>query len=1114
MTGLEPAAAAAAKAVAQRAGREWLAARAAKADRDKDLTELIRVSLPDRFVRRKLERQLADIADSVEKRLAALVEQEYGGLGESDRAAVLLDVRAAMERLDLSDDLIFGADADPVKLARRVRGLVPSPAGHHGEAASRLYDVMLDECCDCLVRILLGLPEFTPRALVETLSRTSDLGNQISLVLERLPARTLDAPAGTQNDAEFERRYLEHVARSMDAIELFGLRVDNYRPRATLSVAYISLSATAEDRRREGLEPLKVAALTGDQGREPSTMRAEGMLARSSRTLLRGQAGSGKSTLLGWITVTAARRAFTGDLADWNGRVPFLIKLRSCAESGLPRPEDLVTGPLQGLMPPAWVHRVLGAGRGIILVDGVDEVPQGRRDEVRQWLRKLLDVYPSVRTVVTSRPAAADTRWLSAEGFRPVMLEPMTPDDLRELVRQWHAAVRHAGSLPCAPEELPGYEGTLLARLESGPHLRALATTPLLAAMLCALNLDRVSHLPRDRMGLYRAVLDMLLERRDVERGVRSHPGIELERGQKERLLQELAWRLTILGRAEMSKTTALRRMEARSAAMPRVTASAEELLDYLLHRSGVIREPVPGRIDFVHRTVQEYLAARQAADDADVETLVEKAHLDQWRDTVVMAAGHANAPLRRDLISGLLDRAEAEPKHGHRLRMLVAACLETVPDVPHDSRDRVEKCVSRLIPPKNAADARRLAAAGEEILRRLPESLDGLTEAQAAATVQTVWLINGPEAMRLLAGYAADPRSRVQSELVNGWDYFEPHSYAEQVLAQAPLLNGWLTLDNPALLPAVARLERLERLDVNLPKGYGLENVTGIPALRRICAEGVKPATLSLLVEHASLEEIWLDIEGALGDVSLFEAFPRLDELSLYPDRFVADLGCVARLHALRSFGAGGLGEVSDYSPLADQRGLQQLYLHNCPKFADIEALCSLDDLRTLFLSDAHLPQACCDQLAVACAKLGTLSIYTNQALEDLNAISDLRLGVLQVGGCVRIGDISPLARLTGLTRLDLGGVPFTDLTPVGALRSLGILVLDGCPATVDLGPLGDLPRLRSLFLLDAADGVDLVPLAGLRNLTIHLYEGQRVQGLDRLHRTTRIRWQAREHG
>ncbi|MGI5226497.1 NACHT domain-containing protein [Actinoallomurus sp. CA-142502] len=1082
MTGLEVAAAAAGRTVARRAGREWLAARAADSDRGKDLTELIRVSFPDRFARRKVERQLADIADSVERRLTPLIEQEYGGLSDEDRAAALAEAERALGMMDLSDETLFAADADPVKLARRVRALVPAPAGQLGEAATRLYDVALDECCDCLVRIVLGLAEFTPRALAETLARLSDLGDRIAVALDRIPARSLDAPSGTRDDAEFERRYLEHLGRTLDEIELFGLRVENYRPRATLSVAYISLTATAEDRVRDDGGPLKMAALTGDRAdREPSTAPAESMLARSSRTLLRGQAGSGKSTLLGWIAVTAARGAFTGDLRDWNGRVPFLIKLRSWSDGPLPQPEDLVAGPLGGLAPAGWAHRVLDTGRGILLIDGVDEVPYGRRETLRRWLRELLDVYPSVRTIITSRPAAADSRWLTGEGFRPVMLEPMTPDNLRELVRQWHEAVRHAGNLPCAPEDLPAYEGGLLARLEGGPHLRALATTPLLAAMLCALNLDRVTHLPRDRMGLYRAVLDLLLERRDVERGIRSHPGIVLEREQKERLLQELAWRLTVLGRAELSRTTALRRVEARAEAMPRVAATAEEILDYLIQRSGVIREPVPGRIDFVHRTVQEYLAARQAADDADIETLVTKAHLDQWRETVLMAAGHANGPLRRELLTGLLDRAEAEPRYGHRLRMLVAACLETIPDVPRESKDRVERCVSRLIPPRNAAEARRLASAGEEILRRLPESLEGLPEAQAVATVRTAWLVNGPRALEILSHYATDPRPRVQEELVTAWDYFEPGEYAERVLADAPLLEGKLRIRNPRLLPALGPLRHLTWLAASLPPGVALDSLAGVPALKQVQAH-VSSEALPLLAEHPSLEAIWLSVEGTVDDMSPLTAFPALKVLYLYPDRLGVDLGFLSLLPRLRGLGLSGLDEQHDFSHLVAQPGLLDLSLQGCQSLTD-DVLKPFRELDLLYLEGARLGDRYWHEVAGYHPKLTHLDVRAEERVTDLAGIARLPLSSLQLLDCPRLTDLSPLSGLGKLKMLGLSG-----------------------PSIRDLSPLAGLSALRQLLLQGAAVDVDLAPLTGLRNLRISLGEGQQARGSERLHRTVKI--------
>lgn len=134
MIGLEAAAAAAGKAVAEKAGREWLAARAQLEGRGKDLSELMVISFPDRFVRRKVDRQLAGIADSVEKRLYDLIDNEYRGLSLNDRAAVVLEVASALQEADLSDAAIFSADADPAVLARRIRVIRPGKLSDLGEA--------------------------------------------------------------------------------------------------------------------------------------------------------------------------------------------------------------------------------------------------------------------------------------------------------------------------------------------------------------------------------------------------------------------------------------------------------------------------------------------------------------------------------------------------------------------------------------------------------------------------------------------------------------------------------------------------------------------------------------------------------------------------------------------------------------------------------------------------------------------------------------------------------------------------------------------------------------------------------------------------------------------
>lgn len=1117
MTGLEAAAAAVGKAVIEKAGRQWLAGRAARSDGESELVELIAVSFPDRFVRRRVERQLGGIADSVEKRLYPLIEHEYRGLSENDRAAVAVEIVAALRRADLSDAALFAADVDSVRLSQQLRGRMRGPSPLLGEAGAHLYDVLLDECCDCLIRIVRQLPEFMPRAVSEILPRLSVIADQVSAALDRLPVRSLDAPSGTQDDAEFERRYREHLSETMDEIELFGVRVVNYRPRATLSVAYISLNVTAEEgavrTATSSPQRLKFAELTGYRERAQATMRAETALTRSPRLLLRGQAGSGKSTLLRWIAVMTARGGLSGDLADWEHRVPFLVKLRSYAVKDLPGSEDFIGTPLGAFAPRGWVHRVLNAGRGVLLVDGVDELPSARRGAVREWLRDLLAAYPAIRVIVTTRPAAADTRWLTTEGFSSVMLEPMTPVHLRELVRQWHAAVQYAESLPCAPGDLPSYERTLLARFEAAPHLRALAATPLLAALICALNLDRSTHLPRDRMGLYSAALELLLERRDIERNIPSQKEITLEREQKIRLLQELAWQLTVFGRAEMSRATALARIAEKLASMPRVGAEPGAVLDYLVQRSGVIREPVPGRIDFLHRTIQEYLAAREAADNADIDPLIARAHLDQWRETIVMTVGHANAPLRRELLEGLLQRAAAEPRYSHRLRMLAVACLETTPDLPVDLRHRMEECLERFIPPRNVTEARPLSMAGEEITRRLPDSLADLSTGEAVATVRAAWMINGPAALDKLARYAVDARVRVQDELLAGWEYFDPTEYAQRVLKDAPLHRGILRVQRAEMLPTVPLLRNLQRLVVDLPRGIELDCLVGLPSLTSVSASGITADSLEVLAEHKQLWNVSLyEVPGAADDMSPLFELPKLNSLYYYAKRFPPNIEFLERLPRLKYLGISRLHDTEDFSPISRQNFLLGIWLYDCPGLTSVNILRPLTKLRMLSLRGARLGSDGLAKIIEFFPELKFLQLMDCEWLGDIDLIPRLPLTGLALRGSARVTDLSPLRRLKRLTRLWLNDLQITDLAPIRDLKGLRRLSLSGSKGISDLTPLMELRYLRHLYLQGAAENLDLSPLRHLRNLTVILGEGQRITGAEHLGRTIRIEWAPEE--
>jgi NACHT conflict system protein/NACHT domain-containing protein len=259
----------------------------------------------------------------------------------------LLAVVDALQGADLTDATLFAVDVDARKLARLVRERVPVQRAGLAEPAERLYDAVLDESCMALVQVVKHLPAFEPRALAELLGRFSQVVDGIGEVLHRLPRTTLDAPSGSEHDEEFRARYLTHVSETLDELEQFGIDVRRYKPRTLVSVAYLSLQVSTDSRRRgRGDLPDERWFIDGRRTvtSGSSSLRAEAALAESSRTLLRGDAGSGKTTLLQWLAVTAARSGFSGPLADWNGSVPFLVRLRSYADQPLPRPEQFLTG--------------------------------------------------------------------------------------------------------------------------------------------------------------------------------------------------------------------------------------------------------------------------------------------------------------------------------------------------------------------------------------------------------------------------------------------------------------------------------------------------------------------------------------------------------------------------------------------------------------------------------------------------------------------------------------------------------------------------------------------------------------------------------------------------
>ena len=607
----------------------------------------------------------------------------------------LADTLYALGDITMTD--VQAVELGHTGLARRLRQAAGHPNQDLSFDAELFYERLLDTACLHILHFFTQRSTFVARTLVEQTRRQSELIAKV----DELIART---PRPGDGDGAFERRYLAYAATKHSQLTIYGIDLANTPDRWPLDAAYLTLQA---------LRP----ATSDEDGRyiaSPGTpLPADEALAEQDLVLLRGVAGSGKTTLVQWLAVTAAR----GERGD---RIPFVLPLRTLVRrpDGLPAPAGFLAAvrvPFHDTAPDAWPDRVLTAGRGLLLVDGIDEIPESDRERTRRWLRDLIDTYPGNQWLVTSRPSAVREDWLTADGFTELALSPMSREDVTAFVERWHRAARIG-----APdtERLTAYETSLLDAVRTKPDLGRLATNPLMCGLICALHRDRRGYLPHGRQELYDAALSMLLSRRDQERDMLPHDDIRLTELPQIQLLQRLAYWLIRNNQAEMDRERAERLIADALPSLPAAASpgDATAIHRHLLVRSGLLREPTLGTVEFVHRTFQDYLGAKAAVEDGDFGLLVRNAADSQWSDVIRMAVAHARprerAGFLRDLLAAASDE-RTDPAASTRIRLLALAGLEHATELDPQVRADVEEQAATLIPPRTVEEAADLASVG-----------------------------------------------------------------------------------------------------------------------------------------------------------------------------------------------------------------------------------------------------------------------------------------------------------------------------------------------------------------------------------------------------------------
>ncbi len=516
----------------------WIRDPSLLADAGADLTSLLGGKTEDLLAQRRGARQFEEIGERIAESLHRIFEQEYTHLDAGSQTAVALAVGQVLKTTPIAADLLVRQRLDPVELSNYLRERGADETRLFSADETELYRRIINETSSYIVDTAAQLPAFTERSFAEVLTSQDRLIAAVERVLaevEQFRAQSRQHNPD-QQAAQFETEYYRALVRKLDQFNLIGVDLASSNRRYRLSVAYITL-----EMRRE----IRPGADEFDEAAPDELLATPQVLAQAQRLLIRGIAGSGKTTLLQWVAVCAADRTFPPELAAWNDAIPFFIRLREHAGSSLPAPEAFprtVAPMIADTMPPGWVHRQLEAGRAIVLIDGVDELPEDERPGLRAWLEDLIATYPDARYLVTARPHAVPDAWMREQGFQHAELQDMELPAVYQFIAHWHKAVREEVQNPDEQIELEELQAKLKEELRRNRPIRNLATNPLLCAMICALHRDRKRQLPADRVQLYEITCEMLLERRDQERGVDLQRYPRLTYRQKKQFLQEFAY--------------------------------------------------------------------------------------------------------------------------------------------------------------------------------------------------------------------------------------------------------------------------------------------------------------------------------------------------------------------------------------------------------------------------------------------------------------------------------------------------------------------------------------------------------------------------------------------
>ncbi len=428
-------------------------------------------------------------------------------------------------------------------------------------------------------------------------------------------------------------KYIQNYTDRHGILKVLGMREPVPLESVYTTVKFLD---KADVRRFESIETLeKSYRQTQTRSFQPQeSLRRDGLKVANEKQFLMvlGSPGAGKSTFLRKIGLEALK----GNQGAYaHQAIPVLLELKSFSGAEIDLAQAIAEEfRICGLpCPEAATQRLLEAGKLLILLDGLDEVPTKNLHLAIQQIQNFVDQHDNNRFIASCRIAAYRHNF---RRFSDVAMADFDPDQIRQFISNWFYS---------QTDQALGTALKCWSLLQKPENLAAkeLAQSPLLLTLLC-LVYDRAQNFPQNRSVLYRKALRVLLEEWAAEKRIMQeeiYQGLSTEL--EEILLSEIAYTAFRDDRLFFSQREVvwqIKQFLANNLNAPK-HLDGEAILNAIAIQQGILVERAEGVFSFSHLTLQEYLTAQYIDDQRLIQPLVEH-HLtdERWQEVFLLVAG------------------------------------------------------------------------------------------------------------------------------------------------------------------------------------------------------------------------------------------------------------------------------------------------------------------------------------------------------------------------------------------------------------------------------------------------------------------------------------------